>query len=215
MTPEANDAKQMTMNEIWAIVLAAGKSERMGSPKMLLPFGESTIIETVIGSIRNAGLENILVVLGAYRQEIENAIRKIPAETCYNPEYSAGMHTSVICGFGQIPEQAGAALLFLGDQPSIPPEVIKEVISAWETSGKGIVIPTFNGKRGHPTLFDLRLKKEILQLDPLTGLRSLMTKFPGEIREQEMNFPQVLRDIDTKIDYLFELNLISEKWKKK
>jgi molybdenum cofactor cytidylyltransferase len=200
---------------VWAVVLAAGKSERMGSPKMLLPFGDSTVIETVIGLIRNAGLRNILVVLGAYRQEIENAIRKIPVELCYNPHYPEGMHTSVISGFNRIPEHAEAVLLFLGDQPMIPPEVVRIVVETWKTSGKSIVIPAFKGKRGHPTLFDIRVKKEIMQMDPATGLTSVLARFDREIQEVEMNFPEVLRDIDTKIDYLNELIQISEKWKKK
>jgi molybdenum cofactor cytidylyltransferase len=202
-------------SNVWAVVLAAGKSERMGTPKMLLPFGDKSMLEMVIGVIRQAGLKNILVVLGANREEIENSLREDPVETCFNPRYTEGMHTSVICGFSRIPENAGAVMLFLGDQPMIPPEVIRQVTETWKTSGKSIVIPTFKGRKGHPSLFDIRLKNEILQLDPAVGLRSVLNRFNGEIREVELNFPEVLRDIDTKIDYLNELKQLSEKWKKK
>jgi molybdenum cofactor cytidylyltransferase len=194
------------MNDVCALVLAAGKSERMGSQKLLLPFGEKTIIERVIDNILQAGLENILVVLGSHREEIEKVICHLPVTTCFNPYYSDGMHTSVIEGFRSLPENTGAVLVFLGDQPFIPAEVIQTVILTWRRSGKRIIIPTFQGKRGHPTLFDVRMQEEILHLDPVSGLRSITVKFPEEILEAEINFPQILKDIDTKSDYLNELN---------
>jgi molybdenum cofactor cytidylyltransferase len=196
--------------DIWAIVLAAGKSERMGTQKLLLPFGGKTIIETVIENILLAGMENILMVLGSHRESIEKVISKEPVFTCFNHDFSEGMHTSVICGFRFLPENARAAMVFLGDQPFIPAEVIQSVISSWKQSGKGIIIPTYNGKRGHPTLFDLKLKEEILHLDPTRGLQSVTLKFPEEILEAEVNFPQILKDIDTKIDYFNELNQMEE-----
>jgi molybdenum cofactor cytidylyltransferase len=192
--------------DICALVLAAGKSERMGSQKLLLPFGGKTIIERVIDNILLAGLENILVVTGSHRDEIEKLISTMPITFCHNPHYSDGMHTSVIQGFRSLPENTGAVLVFLGDQPFIPAEVIQTVIITWRQSGKRIIIPTFQGKRGHPTLFDFKLREEILHLDPVSGLRSITVKFPEEILEAEINFPQILKDIDTKSDYLNELN---------
>jgi len=204
----------MTMSDICAIVLAAGKSERMGSQKLLLPFGGKTIIETVIDNILQAGLENILVVTGSHKEEIEKLICTMPVTLCHNPDYYGGMHTSVIRGFSYLPDNACAAMVFLGDQPFIPPEVIQTVMLTWRASGKGIIIPTYQEKRGHPTLFDCKLREEILNLDPGMGLRSVTMKFPEEIIEVEVNFPQILRDIDTKNDYIGELNLIEQKWKK-
>jgi molybdenum cofactor cytidylyltransferase len=205
---------RMTMNDICAIVLAAGKSERMGSQKLLLPYGNLTIIETVIDNILQAGIEHILVVLGADGPEILKAIEGKPVQTCFNDRYAEGMHTSVVCGFRNLPENARAATLFLGDQPFIPSEAIRRVILSWKESGNGIIIPTCHGRRGHPTLFDLKMKEQILQLDPATGLRSVFTAFPEEILEAEINFPAILRDIDTKIDYLNELNQMNDNGRK-
>jgi molybdenum cofactor cytidylyltransferase len=201
--------------EIWAIVLAAGKSERMGQQKLLLPFGAKTIIESVIDQILNAGIDRVLVVLGSDRKKIGLALEGKPLLTCVNNHFEEGMHTSVVCGFQHLPENACAALLFLGDQPFIPVEVTQRIVFTWRQSGKGIIIPTYHGKRGHPTLFDCRLKDEIMHLDSGIGLRSVSIKFPEEILEVEVNFPQILRDIDTKNDYINELNLIEQQWKKK
>jgi molybdenum cofactor cytidylyltransferase len=192
--------------DIWAIVLAAGKSQRMGRPKMVLPFGSQTIIEKVIDNIIEAGISDILVVTGSDRDAVESACNSKPVVICYNPHYEEGMHSSVVCGFSYLPENARAVMVFLGDQPFIPAVVIQTVIFTWRQSGKGIIIPTYQGKRGHPTLFDFRMREEILQLDPKRGLRSVIMKFPEEISEAEVNFPHILKDIDTKIDYLNELN---------
>lgn len=205
-----NDAKPMTLKDISAIVLAAGKSERMGSQKLLLPFGGKTIIETAIENILSAAVGNILVVLGSHKDKITQVIHHLPVSTCFNPDYEDGMHSSVIYGFSHLPENDRAVLVFLGDQPFIPAEVIQTVIHTWRASGKKIIIPTFRGERGHPTLFDCRLKNEILQLDPEIGLRSVTMKFPEEILEVEVNFPQILRDIDTKNDYITELKLLGQ-----
>jgi len=203
------------MNDICALVLAAGKSQRMGRPKMVLPFGSQTIIEKVIDNIIEAGISDILVVTGSDRDAVETLCSSKPVVICYNPNYEEGMHSSVVCGFSNLSEHTRAVMVFLGDQPFIPAEVIQTVMLTWRESGKGIVIPTYRGERGHPVLFDCKLRDEILHLDPGVGLRSVTMKFPEEIMEAEVNFPQILRDIDTKNDYIDELNLIEQKWKKK
>lgn len=194
--------------EIWALVLAAGKSRRMGTQKLLLPYRGKTIIEAVIDNILLAGIDKIMVVLGYQKEEITNILQNIPVNFCYNSRFDEGMHTSVICGFSKIPRNAHAALVFLGDQPFIPVDVIRMVVDSWKASGKGIVVPTFKGERGHPTLFDLKFRREILELDPSSGLKSFIKKFAGEVIETETNSPEILRDIDTKNDYFNELNQI-------
>lgn len=193
--------------KIWAIVLAAGKSTRMKTQKLLLPFNGKTIIETVILNIFPELRKNILVVLGSHHDEIKKQIDKLPVKTCMNENYAEGMLSSVICGFRNLPESAGAALVFLGDQPQIPGEVTRRVLEAWQNSGKGIVIPVTNGRRGHPVLIETKYKTEIEKLDPGKGLRQLMEKFAGDVEEAECNLPEILRDIDTPEEYSKEINL--------
>jgi molybdenum cofactor cytidylyltransferase len=116
------------------------------------------------------------------------------------------MLSSVISGFGALPDEVKAALIFLGDQPQIPSQAAKLVIESWRQTGKGIVIPVFNGKRGHPVLIETRFKTEIENLDPEKGLRTLSEKFKHEVMEVECGIPEILRDIDTPEDYEIEIN---------
>jgi len=192
------------MSKIWAIVLAAGTSSRMKTQKLLLPFGDSTIIETVIQNIIPVLNSNIMLVLGSHFYEIMRHLSKLPVGICYNEEYQEGMLSSVICGFKSLPEEAEVALVFLGDQPQIPSAVTEKILEAWKSTGKGIIIPVFEGKRGHPVLIETNYRSEIEQLDPEKGLRQLMQKFENEVSEVECNYREILRDIDTPRDYLDE-----------
>lgn len=185
-----------------AIILAAGSSTRMGSQKMLLPFGRSTILETVIHNIHLSSVDSILVVLGANQEDILEVIKDLPVEVCINKDHLSGMLSSVICGFNALPENTGTALVFLGDQPGISPKVTDRVIEAYNQSLHGIVIPITNHRRGHPLLVDIKYKREISRLDLEKGLRSLMHQFPEDVLEVEVDDAGILTDIDTPEDYL-------------
>jgi molybdenum cofactor cytidylyltransferase len=184
-----------------AIILAAGSSTRMGSQKMLLPYGESTILETVIQNVLSSAVDSVLVVLGANHDQIRKVINPLPVEVCINDKHESGMLSSVICGFSALPDDTGTALLFLGDQPEIPPQVSNAIIEAYNDSLHGIVIPLTNHRRGHPLLVDYKYKREIRKLDLEKGLRTLMHHFPEDVLEVEVEEPGILLDIDTPEDY--------------
>jgi molybdenum cofactor cytidylyltransferase len=193
------------MNEIWAIVLAAGASSRMEQQKLLLPFQESTVIEKVIRLAEHVVKSNIVVVLGADHEKVRRQTGNPDLKYAVNENFKDGMLSSVICGFEALPENARAAVLFLGDQPQIPADVPLQVVSAWREKNKGIVIPACSGKRGHPVLIETRYKDEIKKLDPEKGLRILSEKFKTDVYEVECNAPEILRDIDTPEDYANEI----------
>ena len=194
------------MKEIWAIILAAGASTRMKQQKLLLPFNGKTIIETVVENVARSVSSNILVVLGSHREQIQEQLVNSAVKIGVNENYMDGMLSSAICGFRALPCEAKAALIFLADQPQIPAQVTDLVIKAWIESGKGIVIPTFNGRRGHPVLIETRYKADIERLDPEKGLRILSEKFKNDVFEVECSMPEILRDIDTPEDYENEIN---------
>lgn len=189
------------MSKNWGIILAAGSSRRMGTQKLLMPYGESTIIETVIANVLESRIENIVVVLGANADEVENATGHLPLQFCLNHNHEEGMLSSVICGFNSLPEDAEAALIYLGDQPDIPPRITNTIIAAYNDTIHGIVIPVHNHRRGHPLLVDTKYKKDIPKLDLEKGLRSLMHLFPEDVIEVEVDYPGILVDIDTREDY--------------
>jgi molybdenum cofactor cytidylyltransferase len=196
------------MTEIWAIVLAAGESKRMGSPKMLLPFKGLTMIESVISNVLDSKIKNVMVVLGADRDPILKLIRTKAVKCCYNENYKEGMLSSVVCGFRNILIGHSAVLVFQGDQPLITPKVINSVIEVYKSSGKGIVIPVYKNKRGHPILIDNKYRDEIQKLNPDEGLRSLALKFPDDVSEVNTDEAGILRDFDTYDEYKNEINQI-------
>jgi molybdenum cofactor cytidylyltransferase len=196
------------MAEIWAIILAAGESKRMGSPKMLLPFKGLTMIENVIANVSDSQVNNIMVVLGAVREPIVKLVRTKAVNYCFNENYIDGMLSSVVCGFRNIPIDHGAVLVFQGDQPLVTPKVINSVIDVYLSSGKGIVIPVYKSKRGHPVLIDRKYRLEINKLSPDDGLRSLAHKFPDDVLEVETDEAGILRDFDTYDEYKNGINKI-------
>ena len=185
----------------WAIILAAGSSRRMGAQKLLMPYGEGTMIETVVDQVLNSQVNEVLVVLGADHEKVKQALGERPVKYCHNTEHDQGMFSSVICGLRSIPEDAGAVLIYLGDQPAIPPAVTNTVIDAYNEELYGIVIPVHMHRRGHPLLVDLKYRKEIEKLDLEQGLRALRHHFPQDVLEVEVDEPGILVDIDTPEDY--------------
>lgn len=193
-------------SNIWAIILAAGESKRMKVPKMLLPFNGKTMIEKVIGNVSGSEVINTLVVLGSFRDEILDVIRNLPVKHCYNERYRDGMLSSVQCGLRNLPVSYDAVLIFPGDQPLIAPFVTNKIIEAYRKTGKGIIIPVYMKKRGHPLLVDRKYRELIYILNPEKGLRSLAAGNSGDVLEVPVNTPGILKDIDTKEDYLNEIN---------
>jgi len=200
---------------IWAVVLAAGESRRMGTQKLLLPFGDMTVAGAVVRAARASRVDRVLVVLGADRERVRAELEPGrepgrsagpagPAAIAFavNEDYPSGMLSSIQAGFRALPGDAEAAVVMLGDQPFLPSWIVDAVVAAYRESGKGIVVPVFRGRRGHPVLVDTKYRDEILGLDPADGLRQLMRARPGDVREIEVDDAGILRDLDTPADYV-------------
>jgi molybdenum cofactor cytidylyltransferase len=199
------------MTGIWAIVLAAGESKRMGSPKMLLPWKEKTVIEQVVKNALSSEVNGTVVVLGADGDMIKSVTSRYDVVHCHNADYKSGMLSSVRCGFNALPEDCTAVVVMPGDQPMISTVEINRVIAARMESGKGIVMPAYRGRRGHPLLIDGSYRDEVMALPENEGLRALAARYPGDVFEAETDDPSVLRDIDTRDDYLNELKIIDKR----
>jgi len=194
------------MKGLWAIILAAGESKRMGFPKMLLNFNGKTMLERVILNVTGSRVDKTLVVLGAENETITEIVSNMPVVYCYNKDFKEGMLSSVKCGFNHLPSDFRAVMVFQGDQPLITPEVINILVKEYSSADKGIIIPVYNKKRGHPVLIDRRFINDIELLDSNNGLRSLAYMFPAEVLEVEIDDPGILRDFDTYEEYKNELN---------
>jgi molybdenum cofactor cytidylyltransferase len=186
---------------IWAIVLAAGESRRMGRPKLLLPYGETTIIETIVSNVVSSRVDGTVVVLGGDRPGIEEKLRRFAVKKVVNRAYKDGMLSSVWRGLAALPSSARAALFVLADQPDISSAVIDALIDAYRGGKKGIVLPVYKKKRGHPLLLDLKYRREIEALSPDIGLRGLLQEHGEDILDVRISSPAVLSDIDRPEDY--------------
>jgi molybdenum cofactor cytidylyltransferase len=184
-----------------AILLAAGRSRRMGAFKPLLPFGETTVIRSCINNLLAGGVQDIVVVLGHRAAEVEASLTDLnQVHIALNPDPESEMSASIACGVNQLPLSAEAVLIALTDQPAIPAEVIRTIISEWR-SGAKLVIPQFEGRGGHPALIDLSFRSELLRLDPQRGLRSLFAANEKQLKRVSVNTDYIARDMDTWDDY--------------
>ena len=187
---------------IYAILLAAGESKRMGALKQILPFGKSTVIETIIDSLWESDIEKVRVVLGYRSEEISGVIGNREVDIVINKNYKNGMLSSIKCGISSLPEDAEAFLLCLVDQPAIMASDINKLIKAYRKSGKGIIIPAYNGKRGHPIIFDRKYIDDIINLkEDGDGLREVVWKNSHDVLEIEVENEAVIKDMDNIEEY--------------
>ncbi len=185
-----------------AVVLAAGMSSRMGSPKMILPWNGSTIVARVVRALRDGGAASITVVTGSQRERVEAALEGEPVSFAYNEDYANGeMLDSIQTGLRALPAQVDAALIALGDQPQIQAATVRQVLESYAQSSSKLVAPSYQMRRGHPWLVERELWGEILNLrHPLT-LRDFMEAHAGDIRYLIVDTPTILQDVDTPEDY--------------
>lgn len=187
---------------IGAIVLAAGLSTRMGQPKMLLPWGEETIIRHVCKEIVVSGAHHVVVVTGAEREAVERAVAGLPVETVFNPDYTEGeMLSSLQVGLRTLKGIADACLIVLGDQPQSEHEVTAGVIRAYFEGRGGIIAPSYQMQRGHPVLVDNKFWPELLALPSDGAPRDVVRAHEDAIYHLIVDTPSVLRDVDTPEDY--------------
>jgi molybdenum cofactor cytidylyltransferase len=180
-----------------AIVLAAGKSERMGRPKALLAFRGRTFLENILEAISRSSIKETYVVLGHHRDAIEQSVRL--SSVVFNPNYEQGMITSLQAGIRALSPETMGSFLFLVDHPLVETATIEVMIPCLESNR--IVQPTFEGRRGHPVLLGTQILKEILQLPVSQGADSVVRRDPRRILDVEVNTPGILVDVDTPEDY--------------
>lgn len=187
---------------IAVIILAAGQSKRMGQPKMLLPWGPSTVIEHVITVFRNAGIEDIVVVTGGAREKVEKVLEPYPVCKIHNIDYEKGeMLSSLQRGLQVLPDPVQAALIGLGDQPQVQERSVRLVVDAYQETKSKLIVPSFQMRRGHPWLAARPLWDEILALQPPESARDFLNRHAPEIQYVEVDTASILADLDTPEDY--------------
>ncbi len=189
---------------IAGILLAAGESKRMeGAFKPLLKWGTRTVIGECIHQLHDSKLDEIFVVLGHRERDIRQSLAGAGVQYVINPDFQKGMFSSIKTGWAQIAPATEAVLIALVDQPMITSAIINQLIEAYRNGKKRIVIPTHDGKRGHPLILSTDFEEELMLLpdDVPYGLKALLDRYPEEVLEVPVDARAILEDIDRPEDY--------------
>ena len=186
---------------ISAILLAAGESRRMGDFKQLLRLGHQTFVEHCVDNLLASRVDEVIVVTGHRELEIRSALGNRPVRFAHNSDYLSGMSTSIKRGVQEVSYASRACVLALVDQPQIGAQVMNRIIETYETGQARIVVPTCEGRNGHPIVIDLSLKEEILGMDDEQGLRQVVRADPTRVAYVEIASNVVLEDCDLPEDY--------------
>jgi molybdenum cofactor cytidylyltransferase len=190
------DTETKEQGMISAVLLAAGKSERMGKFKQLLSINGKTFVEACADNLLASRADEVVVVTGHNQAAVRAALATRPVRIVDNPDYERGMASSIKRGVESAAGGARAILIGLSDQPLIGPDVLNQIIAEYEDNAPLIVIPTYLGRRGHPILLDSSLRGEIVSMDLDIGLSQVTRAHDHQIRYVEVNSDSVLMDFD-------------------
>ncbi len=190
-----------TENEVAAILLAAGLSTRMGTPKPLLPWDGRTLVEYQVAQLVAAGAAQVIVVTGHAKVEVERVLAGTEARLVHNPRHAEGRAGSVRVGAAAVQEPVAAVLTLNVDQPR-PAELIRAIVRAHLSGDAAITVPVWAGRRGHPAVFAGALLPELREVtEEGEGLRAVRRAHAAETREVDLGDPRVLVDINTPESY--------------
>ncbi len=188
-----------TAAPIAGIILAAGSSDRIGRPKLLLTHRGIPLLRHAVDAAVGAGCDEVIVVVGAHREHYIPLLAELPVRVVENPRYAEGLSSSIRVGIEALPEDVGAVVLLLADQPFIEATVVCQLIATYRTSGKQIVTCSYGGLPGVPSLFDRALFLELLVLEGDRGARAVVQAYPRHVATVEIPM-EMARDIDTPAD---------------
>jgi molybdenum cofactor cytidylyltransferase len=184
-----------------AILLAAGESTRMGEPKPLLRWGETTLIEYQLGELGDSGLDDIVVVLGYEAERVHPLASTAGTRVVMNEGYREGRASSLRVGAAAVPDDVEAVLVLNVDQPR-PRMLLRRLLEEHGEGGAAISVPTYDGRRGHPTVVAGALLSDLRAADEQSqGLRGFLQRHAQVVREVGFATPLVLLDLNTPEEY--------------
>jgi CTP:molybdopterin cytidylyltransferase MocA len=183
---------------LYAIVLAAGGSQRLGRPKQLLELAGEPLIRSCIRRAQAIGAENVIVVLGAHREPVRAAIGDLPVQVAINSRWEEGMSTSIRAAMKELPADARGILLMLVDQPFVPIEHLQAMVSAWHARPDAMVASAYDGTHGVPAIFPRERFADLRGLQGDAGAKGVLRARPDEVIG--LACPQASIDIDTEAD---------------
>ena len=195
---EGAKVKSQMAPKIGGVVLAAGRSTRMGSNKLLADFRGKPLVRHAVEAMLASAARPVIVVTGHQESEVRAALGGLEVTFTANPDYAQGLSTSLKAGLAALPGDAGGAIIALGDMPLVKPAIIDRLIAAYSPAeSRTIIVPVHDGERGNPVLWGSRHFPEMMTLSGDRGGRLLMERFAEEVVEIAAHSDAVLADIDT------------------
>ena len=191
-------------DKIGAVVLAAGRSARMGEAKQLLRVNGRTLLEQALTGVPGSDVNAVVLVLGYAAEQIQRELSpELLGEVTIvvNKSYEEGMSSSVRVGLAALGPQIDAALVVLADQPLVKPETMCSIIRTYKHSSAEIVVPHYKGKRGNPVLLDRAVFPEAMKLEGDTGFRAIFSSHAAGLLPFDVDDEGVVLDIDSREDY--------------
>jgi molybdenum cofactor cytidylyltransferase len=186
-------------NNIAAVILAAGRSTRMGGHnKLLAELQGKPLVRVVVEQVLASKVSSVTVVTGHQAAEVERALRGLNVTFVYNPDFPTGLASSLKAGIGVVPKEAGGALICLGDMPLIDAHLLDRLIAAFAPDrGMLIAVPISDGSRGNPVLWSRRFFGELMSLEGDIGARNLIAQHTEVVAEVAVEDQGAFLDIDT------------------
>ena len=175
---------------ISGLILGAGASQRLGPPKQLLPFRDTTMLGWVVGQAQRAQqLDEVVVVLGRAAEEIRKRVDFGAARVVENPVFGEGCSSSYRAGIGAIRAESTAIMIILGDQPGITPTIIDRLAVAWREQRSPIALCSYEGRKGHPMLFAQSMFPQLMDLHGDKAAWKLVDANAAAVQEIHFDLP--------------------------
>jgi molybdenum cofactor cytidylyltransferase len=183
------------------IILAGGRSKRMGTTKQLLPWGNKTILQNVVDTASTVNPAEIIVVLGHNAAEISEVLRDEPVKIVVNEEFSKGMSSSLKAALHHISPDSDTYVFMLGDQPLVTADLLQVLLQHHSASRFGITVPVYRNKKGRPVVMDSKYREELMTLEGEIGAKQVIDAHPDDVQEIPVDSEEVIVDIDTQEEY--------------
>jgi molybdenum cofactor cytidylyltransferase len=181
-----------------AVVLAAGRSTRMGAQnKLLADVGGVPMVRRVAEAALESKAQPVLVVTGHQAADVGAALSGLDVRLVANPDYATGLASSLKAGIGAVPEDCEGALILLGDMPGVTAEHVDRLVDVFVEAPECIVVPVHGGRQGNPVLWPRRYFPELLRLDGDAGAKRLIAAHREDVREVDVGTDAIFADVDT------------------
>jgi len=184
---------------IAALVLAAGRSTRMGAiNKLIAEIGGKPLVRIAVEQALASRADPVIVVTGHEREKVETALKDLPVRFAHNPDYAEGLGSSLKAGIAAVPEDADGAIVCLGDMPQVNSALINQLLSAFDPEkGALVVVPSIEGRRGNPVVWSRRFFNDLMQIQGDVGARYLIGNYAEAVVEVPVAGGAALTDVDT------------------